>query len=676
MFNQLLIIAASLMVPWVGYSYNPLTVELEKSVEEFPFPTYLQDIVVMPSAKDANVEFELSLTPLYHDYERAVSCRWDDNQFAGLELKPYLDERGVKATWYLNSNEIFYLTDLDQDFRQAALTLLENGHSIGGHTKTHPYLTYCHRNGMFDEVISARIEWEAFSDTPVLSHAFSFVDYRNAVEGDLVQHDIIRSLMRAGLYHAPVFANLESELKSDLILSIIMPPENQTFEEFVQAVDWATENDYLKDNHPLISHSMHAWYGTPAVQYGFEELALRLDYLNSFDNFWQTNQNNYAAYRYQYTRSRLVKKSNVDYLIERPHPVWLNNETPLSVAITGSFTEPPVLVLDGQRMSFLSERSSDSKFLFELPHTARLSVPDKIEAFSFVGDDKLFGSKEFPGIEVKFAYENGLLTTTLENNTGKSIEHLNLTWRLPVAFSEGVEIRRVANLPNGESTTFRFVPSLSTNDPKVLYGDALLVAQLDFLSGEDQGRVYLKTRHSFSDTDEGLPSNGVEVYGHVHKNLFSVDAFSQAIQAVGGMPADFRLTDGTLMQRRDDIARSVFRPDELDPEIVATSCHWYETVPRMYVLHSILSSELDADVQLWALNDDVHGIWLNGEKVEGFDLSLQEGENEFILVYGHESPGGSPRYSGAWMRLVDPKTGLRTTNVRWVRPIINPRESE
>ncbi len=163
-------------------------VRMEREME-----TYTQQLQIDFKTPQAAQKASVSITPLHDDFTWAISSRWDDNNESGIKMRDTLTAHGHKGTFYLNSAKHW------RDFTSVARKLLEGGNSIGGHSLTHPMLTYCSRNRIFEEVAGIRAEWEARADTQVLSYTFSFCRYHNELEGGTAAHrDINRALERAG----------------------------------------------------------------------------------------------------------------------------------------------------------------------------------------------------------------------------------------------------------------------------------------------------------------------------------------------------------------------------------------------------------------------------------------------------------------------------------------------
>ena len=252
--------------------------------------------------------------------------------------------------------------------------LLKDGNSIGGHSLTHPWLTTCNRNRMFEEVAGVRVQWEAAVDKPVLSYAFSFCNFWNQIERCAVQADIARILQRAGFYgvaNEPPFELLQT----DLVLSPIMPGDGQEIDWFVEA---AMASPGFQQRHPNLTYSMHTWFRTPEAWANFEK---DLDRYGHRPDWWYCNQNEYAAYRYQFRHSRLVASAPQGRVlkcrIERPMLLDLDDAIPLTFRITGVKPED----VEGVQCATAECAPSDRKtgaYVWSLKHDRSQALPVKI----------------------------------------------------------------------------------------------------------------------------------------------------------------------------------------------------------------------------------------------------------------------------------------------------------
>jgi predicted amidohydrolase len=650
--------------------------DIEPVAFGFPFETYEQEVVIkfldQSSAEAAAIEIE----PLYNGHQHAVSCRWDDNIEQDLEVKKRLDERGIKATWYVNSNTIFYLKELD--FQPIAKKLLENGHSLGGHGYSHPYIAYVNRNRAFQEAAQVRIEWESELDTLMHSYAFSFVNYRNPLEGPISQQDIIRTLERAGFYHLAVYKTFGDQQPSDMIISIIMPPENADFETFKNAVDWAMNSDELLDRFRCISHSMHGWYGTPAVEYGFDELEKRLDYMNSFENLWHCNQNQYAAYRHQYLNSDLeiVSREGNQLVcrLRRPVIAQLNDPIPLTISIQNVQNADIKSVTSEGNTLKVSSQGSDNRILLNVPHPESQMLPVKIGRMENPENrPKLLPSdtdEDFPGLGALLSFNGNALKLQLSNKSKSHIENVRITYRLPLAWKEGVYHKKQDRIRQGQRWIDTLTPTAERPELKYMGGSHYFVAQIDFVQDGEPGRLYATCNYElpFNDT---FPRDGFVLMGPVQPDQFDLDAFGKLLQSRGGLPpAEWKLPDNSAVSWRNAEDNAPVPTDYFDPEVIRTQGDWYETYTPVYVLYSKVNSDTEQWAKVTADWGSVKAIYTNGVKLEGLGIKLRQGENHLVIVHSHENFTGSGEHAGCFLRLGHPEANERLKTIHYTKPAL------
>jgi len=131
---------------------------------QFPPENYEQSVTIQFADQEAAARAQVMLMPLFEGYSHGLTSRWDDNQPNDLVMKEHLEAAGLKGTWYLNGNGV--ADPYAVPFREIAAKLIKGGHSVGGHSLSHPYITYVSRNRAFQEMAGVRIEWEAALDTP------------------------------------------------------------------------------------------------------------------------------------------------------------------------------------------------------------------------------------------------------------------------------------------------------------------------------------------------------------------------------------------------------------------------------------------------------------------------------------------------------------------------------
>ena len=125
-----------------------------------------------------------------------------------------------------------------------------------------------------------------------------FCNFTNAMEGDHVRLDIADVLMRSGFYHV-ANGRFTHGLELAMPVSWILPADGRPIDD---AFATFLRNKSIKKANPNISFDMHVWYRTPEAWRNFEA---QLDKYGRNPKWWYCNQNEYAAYRYQFLNTKV-----------------------------------------------------------------------------------------------------------------------------------------------------------------------------------------------------------------------------------------------------------------------------------------------------------------------------------------------------------------------------------
>lgn len=624
---------------------------------EYPIPLYNQHVTLHFTTEQAAQQAKLSIAPVYNGHSVAITCRWDDANDQNTTAHRLMAQRGLKGSYYLNSN---WQCDLhrDDDYAPQAMLLLKDGQSIGGHAMSHPYITYLSRNRMFEEMLGVRIEWEARCNTAINSYTFSYVDIRNVLEGDTVHADVMRCLMRSGYQGIAEFAGHADLLDSGLAFSTILAPENSPYDEWKRFLDWSLQDGNRISKRRALSNSMHAWYGTPLLPYGWDELEKRLDAMQAVPDAWNCNQNEFAAYWQQSEHSKLSvhrEGATLKLAITRPSLTWLNDPIPLTVLLNGVAPEA-LLSTDGADV----QRHGA---VLNLPHSAEQRMPMLVGAIDNEANDTDIrfhvDDADFPGLHALLYRKSGQLRLQIDNQSGQPISHAVIQYRLPLIHPEGVVQRPIPDI----SVITQFQDTLrlqldKLRDTSDAYGQAYYAAQIDFLWGETPSRLYVTCRTEPLG-DASLPSGRFQVMGPIAPDSFSYSAFDECVKT----PRPITELTGKPWQNSSPDIR--VNPSWVHPEVVTTSGSWRNLSSSLYILRSRVYSPVAQSVRLIGVPGMFKRILLNGLLVTDLQGDLNAGANELILVYHFDQTAGSPAHLGSFIRLCDVKTGKRLKNIRY-----------
>ena len=635
------------------------------------FPCYRQELVVEFSDEDSAKQATFAIEPLYDGHYRAVSCRWDDNWTSdNPKTREVMEDFGICGTWYLNGRT-FSPEGKPADYAPVARDLLEGGNSVGGHSLTHPYVTYFHSNRIFAEMAGVRIDWEAALDKPVTSYAYSFVDLRPLPEGKKVMLRTLDTLERAGYYHVATY-DFFQDVKLRLEYSPITPPENSPFDVWRRLVDWAYDDPGITERHPMISNSMHAWYDTPRLSYGYDELRKRLAYLEDLQDVWHCNQNEYAAYRRQVrlaTLSRAKRDGNIVTLyLDRPELISLNDSTPLTLSIGRVAPQNVTAVKCATAVVSESKQSSPNKKMVHVGHDQGQSLPAKI-AHIANADNNLDLSPEnvdadFPKILGILHEADGHLRLQIRNDSSTPLEDVRIHWRAPIGWK--FESQREQAAACGPGQTILLQQHLMEFGPEERrFGTAHFAAQVDFVHAGKPGRIHFTCqRRSDFEADSSFPLDQFALLGPIEKDKFHATAFAERLVREG-CPEEWTLEGGSRFNWRPAGRDGYITHAWLNPEYVRTMGTWDHISPT-YLLRSRVHSNVEQSAELVLSHDQLCTVFLNGSREETRRMSLREGENELVIIYpGAQMSNETQRLSACFVRLANPESGERLTNIRY-----------
>ncbi len=650
--QQLALFCSLLTTAWIT---TEAMSDMTGAFRETPVPMYKQQLELKFNSEQAAKQANLRIAPVYDGHAVAITCRWDDSNYQNTTAHKLMAQRGIKGTYYLNSN---WQCDLhrDDDYTPEALQLLGDGQTIGGHSMTHPYITYLNRNRMFEEMLGVRIELEARLNTAVNSYTYSYVDIRNDVEGDAVHADTLRCLQRAGYQGIAEFAGHADRVDSGLAFSTILAPENSPYDQWRYSLDWALTDAHRIARRNAVSNSMHSWYGTHLLPFGWDVLEKRLDDLKAVPDAWHCNQNQFAAYWQQSEHTKLSIKregANLKISITRPSLSWLNDPIPLS------------LLLEGADPSALTAISGADVHrhgtVLNVPHSGEHRMPQLVGAIHNEANDTDINYRvddpDFPGLHAILYRSDGQLQLQIINQSAYSVRNLRAQYRLPLLHPQGVIAKTLPDL--GLETQYRQklpIPNDPQREPEDAFGEAYYAVQLDFLWGDVPSRLYITCRTELAE-DSSLPNGRFHVMGpfspdQYDDNLFDRCTTAEAISDAMGMPWENRSSDLRI------------NPQWVHPEVVVTSGTWRNLSSGIYILRGTVTSPVSRDVKISGFPRTIKKVLLNGQLLSDLQGNLKAGANELILVYHFEPTAGSPAHLGCFLRICDTQ-GRRIRDIQY-----------
>ncbi|MCX7012371.1 MAG: polysaccharide deacetylase family protein [Candidatus Sumerlaeota bacterium] len=635
--------------------------------------TYSQEFAITFHSEDAAKAAVVELAPLYDDYAWSTGSRWDDCNPDDTKMRDVLEKHGYHATWYLNSPTIH-----GGDFAPYGKGILKGGNSIGGHGWSHPKLSYMNCNRLFEEVARTRVAWEAAADTQVTCYAFAYCDFRNPMMGNQGQIDLNRALRRAG-YYLSGERLYNDDLFTDMVGMLLLPGDGAEIDEYMQR---ALADEAAHREFPMLSHTMHVWHRTPEA---WEKFEAQLDKYGHNPDWWHCNHNQYAAYRYQSLHTTLAhplrEGKTLRVKIQRPRLLDLNDSTPLTVRLKNVGRKDVASLQSETADCVPSDRKTDV-FLFHLFHDRSRSLPEKTGLVSNAENRAALADRDedadFPGLKGLLSFDGKALRLILRNQTSAPFKDVQVIYRLPLAWKEGL-IRRVLkeDIKPGAQWEDIVTPSGLTTDYRYTAGTAYYQAQVDFLVGTEAGRLHLDCHvRNAIERDASYPQGGFSRLGLIPDADMDMDKVVDTIRRDEFLTEPWALQNGAILDwtSADD---TPFTEPFLDPELIRTYGSFNCKEAGYYILQSEVSADREQPVQFRRTHQTVQRIFLNGVEVSGGAARLRQGPNRLVAIY-HTAFSNKARFSnfhgehaGCFLRLVKPGTTERLAGLRFDPAIRN-----
>jgi peptidoglycan/xylan/chitin deacetylase (PgdA/CDA1 family) len=634
--------------------------------DAFHMDCYPQTLTVEFANEAAARAAKVEILPLYHGYEWAISSRWDDNIPTDMKMRQMLGEHGYRGTFYLNATDGgYYGNDYGlispKDYIDLGRRLADGGHSIGGHSLTHPYLTCQARNQIFHEVMGIRADRESSTGCPINTFSFPFTEFRNDIEGDSIHRDIAELMKRAGYYQI-VEPWFDQPINQGFLVANLLPNDGKDIDE---AFAGMLADKALQAREPNITFNMHVWYATPEAWAKFEG---QLTKYGRNPKWWYCNQSEYAAYRYQYAHTELrtqVDGRRLTVALKRPALLDLNHDIPLTLQISG-MNAADVRKLDCPTATVEPLEPGAAGCRFDLPHDRSQALPKRITSLDFKpGESDSKQNPIFSGLNVLFHVDGDQLRCSLKNN-GAALNQLRATYRLPLAYQPGIVRKTVPKVGSGQTLDLAIplTPSPEKTGFKYQSGEAWYYLQLDFIRDGSPGRLHLICRKSETTGDPGYPRDGFYVLGPLPDDEKAADDLAASIPTA----ADRKRTVTVAGSEPGKwIVKDKAATELLDPEYICTRGESHADHPEYYLLLTRIVADKAEKLTAISGEGQIPAMYLNGRRVLGNMLDLHPGGNDLLLVYYSGKDKFSARHYGPFFRLIDPSTGARATGLKYQR---------
>ena len=589
---------------------------LTVSADPVQLQTCKQKIVLEFADPAAAEKAVLSIDPLPFGKELVISGRWDDTRWVGHKNTiKVMQKNGIKGTFYLTAPL------KKEEFK----ILLDAGNSVGLHTDKHIFLTALDPAGQFKDFMYNRIRLESASNTPANSMVLPFCHY--ASPEPYSAQDLGKTLLDIGVIGAPtVFGDtLEKRIfcPSDSFAgSLLLRPGDRDvdLEKGKKQIADAFANKAFLARQPAISFAMHSIHTPDGLQKLDELMAMTA----GKENIWYANISDYAAYRYEYRHAKISKTvsgSKAVFEITRFRVRDLNADVPLYLSVS----VPPAKASG-------AELTPQGKLV--LPHLPGEKLPEII-ACEQTG-------KPLPGIRLVIENQSyGSFDVRLENNSGKKLEDITLTFRSGPLFENSRIRENIPQLDNGKSWQKTISFGKAFDHMRFAKKRAFYSAQADFVKGGVPCRIW-----SYSELPAAAdaPLFAAEVFRIIpEKNVFITP---EELSVPGRSFEEFSPWPALV-------------PD--GDSLITLPLTRYEAVRilkgRINVFAVLEFNSEDGKTLI--LKTHTAGIWLNGKKLQGrFNSTLentrlepQKGRNRLLLKISLR------RYGQLFVILKNPRTG-------------------
>ncbi len=649
--------------------------------------SYRQTIRVTFRSEAAARQARLRIATLYHDLRAAFSTRMDDCNVNDLRVAEVMAKFGQKGTFALNDPRNWWQDSTDtgvmvarDHFPEILQRLLNGGNSIGGHTLNHEMLPAMSKNYAFREIMGVRVALEVAAASPVNTFVYPFMFYQSDLRRGEDRADLEEMLRRAGFYQLAEHKYNE-DWDSGLQDGVFIVLDGSTFEG--RYSESFLTQPRCKDDRPLFLVTMHAW----VKQWGGPEFPKLADIYRKWSgrkDWWYCNQNQYAAYRYQALHSRLhttIDGNVVQAVLTRPDPLDLNDGTPLTLIVEGVEKGDVTTVENpGCLVEPIDLGGSPAFDLFHGKEHGEIEVYGMTDNSGNANrlDDV---TRLTEGLRALLYRKGNVLTLALRNDGAQALRNVRATFRLPLRWTEGVVRKQVGSLGIGDSLNLEILLTERSNPEHYSDGIGYFVAQVDYC-GARRARLFATCEAPNCEPEPIFARNGFWVLGPLPGDLAGFDPQDFATALLEGYPPqkDYAVPWGKNIRWR------TLEPTKaaiLDPDIIPTSgkpnvlqaYKWDDSVyfphkNNHYVLLGRIVSPEERTVRVVLNRKCVKQLSLNGQRVEGEELALKQGNNDVRILFAPEknvSSSFNESNYGCYFRLTDAE-GRRVENVRFTRP--------
>lgn len=463
--------------------------------EPFGFRSYRQSFTLKFATANEAEKAVIVPRGLPGNYELAFTSRWDDSTMSHANTFRVMKKYGAKGNFFICGNVDSNIPVIEKVIRDGCLA--------GSHTVNHyPSSVLC-ANEHFYEAMANRIGIEVLAQHPVNAYVSPYGQlFGVAGEGS---ESLGSALMATGLigfcdrtephhiktigYPDDGFAFVYRIVPGDRV------PDMKKFER-----DYAAYMSGSKlKKHPALSMSTHSWHTKEGLVL-LDEIYRKL---TSNKNWWNCNQNEYAAYRYEFTNAKVEKRcegNTVEVTVTRYEPFELGADVPLTFEVRNA-----------SAVSAAGAKLFDDGRKVELAHASGHTLPE-----IYACNNEKHGIKD---IALVLKREKNKLTATIVNKGKEALEKSALTFRLPPVCKELAVRRDISDVASGKEASVTIALEMDKSSLHYTLGSPYYAVQFDFIRGGKRCRLFADLKEAVTVPDKPRTINEAAAYFRGRKGV-------------------------------------------------------------------------------------------------------------------------------------------------------------
>jgi peptidoglycan/xylan/chitin deacetylase (PgdA/CDA1 family) len=421
--------------------------------------------VTFPSVEAAQ-KAQLVPRRLPEKFDVAFSSRWDDGTMSHLNTHKIMSKYGAKGNFFVGSHMAADTPVLEH--------IVKNGCLVGVHTVGHHPMKYLTANCHFYQYMANRIALEVKSQTPVNTQASPY-GHNNGVKKDGTR-SIGKSVLATGIIGS-LDGNSVDHIKAwgfpengcSFVYRVIPGDRVPDMKKLEQQLAAYMKNPDFKKN-PTISMSTHSWHTKEGLVI-LDEIYKKFS-LNK--NWWNCNQNEFAAYTYETLNTEVKKEvtgKTVKFTVLRFEPFELGADVPLYFDITGE----SAVSVEGAELA-------DGGKQIKAKHSNGHSLPSK---YGYLKLDKVT-------LKLAVSENDGKITAVVNNESGKVLSNVTYIFRKPPMYAKVVERVAKESVQQGDTVSVE-TGKVTGKSRHFQIGKPYYAVQMDYTIDGKRHRLYADT---------------------------------------------------------------------------------------------------------------------------------------------------------------------------------------